>query len=131
MPDLYAHKEHENLILQHMTLLLTGRFVSKVFPYIRPMPGKTRIDVFNTLIIDVLKVATMAMEMSKPEPDAPKDFDECFANAHKRVCELLKASVSDWSEEARVELNNNWLTLNKIAEVGDMVQDMLEKPHQS
>lgn len=131
MPDLDAPKEHENLILQNMTLLLTGRFVGKVLPYIRPMPGKTRINMFNTLIIDVLMVAIMAMEMSKPGPDAPKDFDECLANANERVCELFKASESDWSEGARVALADNLDNITEVGDMNDTIDDMLQNPPQS
>lgn len=123
MPDFDAPGAHETLILQNMALILTGRFVGKIMPYIRPVPGKSHVDVFVTLIADILKVAAMSMEMSKPTPDAPKEFGECLENASKRIEALL---TSDISPEAKKELEDNMTSLTQMGVAADML-DMLDK----
>ena len=122
MPDFDAPSAHENLILQNMALILTGRFVGKIMPYIRPAPGVSHVNTFVTLIADVLKVAAMSMEMSKPTPDAPKEFGECLENASKRIEALL---TSELSPEAKKELDSNLAVLEQMGVAADML-NMLE-----
>lgn len=122
MPDFDAPSAHETLILQNMALMLTGRFVGKIMPYIKPVPGASHVDVFVTLIADVLKVAAMSMEMSKPSPDAPKEFGECLESASHRITELLQSGLTP---EAKAELEANMVSLTQFGAVADMM-DMLD-----
>jgi len=123
MPDFDAPSAHETLILQNMALILTGRFVGKIMPYIKPAPGSSHIDVFVTLIADVLKVAAMSMEMSKPTPDAPKEFGVCLENASNRITELLQNGLTP---EAKAELEANMVSLTQFGVAADML-DMMDK----
>ena len=117
MPDLDAPSIHEDLILKHMALMLTGRFVGKIMPYIKPVAGMSYVDVFITLTADVLKVAAMAMEMSKPTPDAPDDFATCLENASKRVQRLLENVDTD----TKKELEANILSLTQFGMTADIM----------
>lgn len=123
MPDFDAPSAHETLILQNMALMLTGRFVGKIMPYIKPVPGLSHTDIFVTLIADVLKVAAMSMEMSKPGPDAPSDFSICFENATNRITNLLRDGLEP---KAKAELDANMTALVQVGTAADVL-DMLDK----
>jgi hypothetical protein len=130
MPDFDAPSAHEKLILQNMALMLTGRFVGKIMPYIQPAPGLSYVDVFITLTADVLKVAAMSMEMSKPSPDAPKDFATCLESASVRITDLLKDGIDP---EAKAELEANIKSLTTMGMAADMLnvlESLFPKPPQ-
>jgi len=130
MPDFDAPSAHEKLILQNMALILTGRFVGKIMPYIQPAPGLSYVDVFITLTADVLKVAAMSMEMSKPSPDAPNDFATCLESASVRITDLLKDGIDP---EAKAELEANIKSLTTMGMAADMLnvlESLFPKPPQ-
>lgn len=130
MPDFNAPSAHEDLILQNMALMLTGRFAGKICQYVKPARGISNADMFISLAADVLKVAAMSMEMSKPSPDAPKDFATCLENASVRITELLKDGIEP---EVKAELETNIAMLTKLGmtvDVMDMLESLFPKPPQ-
>jgi len=130
IPDFDAPNAHEKLILQNMALMLTGRFVGKIMPYIQPAPGLSYVDVFITLTADALTVAAMSMEMSKPSPDVPKDFATCLESASVRITDLLKDGLEP---EAKAELEANIKSLTTMGMAADMLnvlESLFPKPPQ-
>ena len=130
MPDFNAPSAHETLILQNMLLMLTGRFVGKIMTYIKPAPGASHEVIYMTLITDVLKVASMSMEMSKPAPDAPKEFSVCYDNAVQRIIELVQNGLTP---EAEAEYVANMSLLSQCcvaADIKDIILRTFTNPPQ-
>lgn len=106
MPNFDEPKLHEDLILRHLALLLTGNFVYKVLPYIKPSDDKPRAQMFVVLMSDILQVVAMAMEMAKPGEDSPKNFDECFKMSCGRVTDILENLPPEMEEQIKDHMSN-------------------------
>jgi hypothetical protein len=124
MPDFDAPSTHENLILQNMALLLTGRFAGKVVQYLRPVDDVSYIDMFSALTLDVLLVAAMSMEMSKPSPDAPKDFGTCLQAASERTLKLMEEGLDP---KIKAEIDANLDALTAMASAVDMITSLMNR----
>jgi hypothetical protein len=72
----------------------------------------------------------MSMEMSKPSPDAPKDFATCLESASVRITDLLKDGIDP---EAKAELEANIKSLTTMGMAADMLnvlESLFPKPPQ-
>lgn len=118
MPDFNAPTIHEDAILQQASLILTNQFVAKVSSYMQPHPGVLSFIAYTTLASDVLKVITMAMEMSKPTPDAPKDFGTCYESASERILTLV---ATGFDPKIKEQLGVNMADLLQFCQANDML----------